>query len=161
MFYQNKDIVSAAKQICAVDHSICNHISRKVLKSGSRNLVQEIWFKKSDSSKMVLQTWIFFKVWEKWLTRKKLGWYYKSTFFFRLEKSGSAISDFLSGSRIIRIIRVWKTTFLEPLFYTFPEKWLQIKWLSGPPGFNISTWSLFDGTKNLFLTNMRNTFSAQ
>ena len=35
------------------------------------------------------------------------------------------------------------------------------KQVSGPPGFNTSTWSLFDGTKNLFLTNVRNTFSAQ
>ena len=30
---------------------------------------------------MVLQTWIFFLVREKWLTRKKVGLYYKSTFF--------------------------------------------------------------------------------
>ena len=34
-------------------------------------------------------------------------------------------------------IRVWRTTFLEPLFYTFLEKWLQIKWLNA-----ISNWSL-------------------
>ena len=28
-------------------------------------------------------------------------------------------------------IRVCRTTFLEPLFYTFLEKWLQIEWLFG------------------------------
>ena len=53
----------------------------EVWKSGSRNLVREIWFEKS-------------------------GWPEKK-------------------------IRVWRTTFLEPLFYTFLEEWLQIKWLSG------------------------------
>ena len=36
-----------------------------------RNLVWEIWFKKSGLRKVVLQTRIFFLVREKWLTRKK------------------------------------------------------------------------------------------
>ena len=44
----------------SMDHLICNHFSRIVWKSGSRNLVREIWFKKSGSRKMVLQKWIFF-----------------------------------------------------------------------------------------------------
>ena len=61
-------------------------------KSGSRNLVREIWFQNSGWPK---KRWFytidlaFFQVGEKWLTRKKIG--------------------------------VWRTTFLEPLFNTFPE----------------------------------------
>ena len=38
-----------------MDHLICNHVSRKVQKSGLRNR-----FEKSGLRKMVLQTWIFF-----------------------------------------------------------------------------------------------------
>ena len=71
-------------------------------KSGSRNLVWEIWFEKSGwpEKKVILYyKSTFFQVGEKWLTRKKK-------------------------------IRVWLTTFLEPLFFVFLEKWLQIKWLS-------------------------------
>ena len=51
--------------------------------SGSRNLVQEKWFCKFG---------FFFLVREKWLIRKKVGLYYKST-YFRLEKSGFANLD--------------------------------------------------------------------
>ena len=66
---------------------------------------------------------------EKWLTRKK--WVYTiNPPFFRLEKSRSTNSDFFSGSRKVvdQKKRVCRSTFLEPLFYTFLEKWLQIKW---------------------------------
>ena len=74
-----------------ISHWICNYFSRY--------LVRGIWFKKSGSRKMVLQIWIFFLVREKGLIRKKVGLYYKST-YFRLEKSGFANSDiFFSGSR--------------------------------------------------------------
>ena len=38
-----------------VDHLFCNHFSRKMKKSGQRNLVREIWFKKSGSRKVVDQ----------------------------------------------------------------------------------------------------------
>ena len=44
---------------CPLDHLIFNHFSRKVQKSGLRNLVRKIWFEKSGWRKMVLQTWIF------------------------------------------------------------------------------------------------------
>ena len=65
-----------------ISHWICNYFSR--------NLVQEKWFCKFG---------FFFLVREKWLIRKKVGLYYKST-YFRLEKSGFANSDiFFSGSR--------------------------------------------------------------
>ena len=46
------------------------------------------------------------------------------------EKSGSASSDFfLVREKWLtrKKIRVCRTSFLEPLFYTFLEKWLQIK----------------------------------
>ena len=93
-------------------------------KSGSKNLVREIWFEKSGSRNLV-------------------------------EKRVSANSDFFSGSRkvvdqknrwvyTIKPPFFWsttflepdfsnqisRTTFLEPLFYTFLETWLQNKWLS-------------------------------
>ena len=76
----------------AVDHLICNHFSRKVLKSGLRNLVREKWIFKlgffSGSRKAVDQKkmWVytinphFFQVGEKWFC--KLG------FLFCFEKSG-------------------------------------------------------------------------
>ena len=57
-----------------LDHLICNHFSRKVLKSGSRKVVREIWFKKSGSRKMVDQ--------------KKRWFYTINPHFSRLEKSG-------------------------------------------------------------------------
>ena len=83
---------------------------------------------------MVLQTWIFFFWFEKsgWPEKRwvytinphffQVGekWFCKLGFFFWFEKSGWPEIK----------IRVWRTTFLEPLFYTFLEKWLQIKWLS-------------------------------
>jgi hypothetical protein len=105
--------------IMAMDHFICNHFSRKVYKSGSRNQVREIWIEKSGSRKMVLQTFFFWFEKSGW-PEKKVGLYCKSTFFQVGEK-------WLTRKKI----RVWRTTFLEPLFYTFLEKWLQIKWLFG------------------------------
>jgi len=59
-----------------VDHLICNHFSRKV--------VREKWFEKSGSGNLVREKWLtrkkggfipqitFFQVGEKWLTRKKI-----------------------------------------------------------------------------------------
>ena len=95
-------------------------------KPGLRNLVWEIWFKKSGSRKMVLQTWIF--LWEKWLTRKK------THIFSGWRKVVLQTRIFFSGSRKVvdqkKKIRLWRTLYLEPLFYTFLEKWWQIKWLS-------------------------------
>ena len=59
---------------------------------------------------MVLQTRIFFYGWR---PRKK-GWFICTinSPFFRLEKSDSAKSDFFSGWRLGKKIRVWRTTFL-------------------------------------------------
>ena len=68
-----------------------------------RKVVREIWFEKSCSLKVIDQ-------------KKKVGLYYKSTFFQVREK-------WLARKKIW----VCRTTFLEPLFYTFLEKWLQIK----------------------------------
>ena len=66
------------------------------------------WFEKYGSRNMVR---------EKWLTRKKkVVLYHKSTFFHVGEK-------WLTRKKF----RVCRTTFLEPLFYNFLEKWLQIK----------------------------------
>ena len=98
----------------ARDHLICNHFSRKVQKSGSRNLVREIWFEKNGSS------WIFFLVREKWLTReKKVGSYYKSIFFSGWRKA-------VVQTRIFFLVldKWFKTLFQNH----FSEKWLQIKW---------------------------------
>ena len=51
---------------------------------------------------------------------QKKRWFYTiNPHFFWFEKSGWPEKK----------IRVWRTTFLEPLFYIFLEKWLQIKWL--------------------------------
>ena len=75
---------------------------------GLRNLVGEIWFEKSGSRKVVDQ--------------KKRWFYTINPTFFRFEKSGWPEKK----------IRVCRTTFLEPLFYTFLEKWSQNKWSSGP-----------------------------
>ena len=70
-------------------------------------MVREIWFEKSGSRKVV---------------DKKKRWFYTiNPPFFRLEKSGWPEKK----------IRVCRTTFLEPLFYTFLEKWLQIKCSNG------------------------------
>ena len=63
--------------------------------------------------------------------KKKVGLYQVytiNTTYFRLETSGSANSDFFSGSRKV-VDQKKKSEFKEPLFYTFLEKWLQIKWL--------------------------------
>ena len=62
-------------------------------------MVQEIWFEKNG-----------------W-PEKKVVLYHKSTFFQVGEK-------WLTRKKI----RVCRTTFLKPLFYTFLEKWLQNKW---------------------------------
>ena len=69
-----------------------------------KNLVGKIWFEKSGSRKVVFQKkggfilWIYLFLWF-----EKSGWPEKNIWFCR-------------------------TTFLEPLFYTFLEKWLQNKW---------------------------------
>ena len=90
-----------------------------------RNLVREIWFKKSGSKNLVREKW-FCKLWfffwfEKsgWL-EKQVGLYYKSIFFSGLRK-------------VVDQEKIWvcRTSFLEPVFYTFLEKWLQIKWSLG------------------------------
>ena len=52
-----------------------------------RKVVSEIWFEKSGSRKMVLQTWIFLLLREKWLTRKKRWFYTINPHFLRFEKS--------------------------------------------------------------------------
>ena len=69
-----------------------------------RNLVEEIWLEKSGSRKVVDQ-------------KKKVFLYHKSTFF-------------LVGEKWLARKKIWacRTTFLEPLFYTFLENWLQNKW---------------------------------
>ena len=85
-----------------------------------RNLVREVWFEKYGSRNMVREKWLtrkkvvlyhkstFFLVPEKWLTRKKVVLYHKSIFFLVPEK-------WLTRKKI----RVCRTTFLEPFFYTF------------------------------------------
>ena len=71
--------------------------------------------------KVVLEKW-FFKLGFFFLvnhfsrTRKNLDLWYKTTFFSGQPLFSNQISQ---------------TRFLEPLFYTFLEKWLQIKWSTG------------------------------
>jgi hypothetical protein len=109
----------------SVDLLFCN-LDSDFLVSGSRNLVREIWFKESGSRNLVREKWfcklVFFPVQEKWLTRKKVDLYYKSRTppcinppFFRLEKSGSANSDFFSSLRKV-VDQKKKSEFAEPLF---------------------------------------------
>ena len=74
-----------------------------------RKVVREIWFKKSGSRKVVDQ--------------KKRWFYTINPHFFWFKKSGWPEKK----------IRVWRTTFLEPLFYIFQEERLQNKWSSGFP----------------------------
>ena len=76
----------------AVSHLFCNHFSRKVQKSGSRNLVREIWFEKSGSRKVVLKTRIFFSGSRKVVDQKKRWVYTINPPFFRLEKSGCRLN---------------------------------------------------------------------
>ena len=53
----------------------------------------------------------------------------------KVQKSGSANWDFFFWSTTFLELdfsnQISRTTFLEPLFYTFLEKWLQIKWSFG------------------------------
>ena len=84
-------------------------------KSGSANSYFFFWFEKSGWPE---KRWVytinphFFPVGEKWFCRLRfLFWLWKSSW---PEKK----------------IQVWRTTFVELLFYTFLKKWLQIKWLS-------------------------------
>ena len=84
-------------------------------------------FEKSGLRKMVLQTWIFLR---KVVDQKKRWVYTINPPFFRLEESGSANSDFFSGSRKV-VDQKKKSDFSEPLFYTFLEKCLRIKCLIG------------------------------
>ena len=84
-------------------------------------MVREIWFEKSGSRKVVDQ---------------KKGWFYSiNPPFLWFEKSGWPEKK----------IRVCRTTFLEPLFYTFLEKWLQNKWSNvwqlSSMTLSISNWS--------------------
>ena len=127
--------LSAVKSPIENDDSVALRITRKRLEAhlyhnGAKHpfilrphFLQflEIWFKKSGSRNMVREIWF--------------------------EKSGSANSDFFSGSRKVvdqknrwvytinpreiwfeksgwpeKKIWVWRTTFLEPFFYTFLEK---------------------------------------
>ena len=99
-----------------LDHLICNYFPRKVQKSGSTNLVREIWFEKSCSRIMVLQTWISFSGSRKVVDQKKVGLYYKSTFFSGWRKVVLKTWILFSGSPARKKIRVCKTTFLEPFF---------------------------------------------
>ena len=81
-----------------MDHLFGNHFSGKMKKSGSRNMVREIWFEKSGLKKMVLQTWIFFLVQEKWLNRKK--WVYTiNPQFFQVGEKWFCKLRFFSCSR--------------------------------------------------------------
>ena len=73
-----------------------------------------IWLEKSGSRNLV---------WEKVVVQKKRWFYPLNPHFFRLEKSGWPEKN----------IRVWRTTSLEPLLYTFLENRLQNKWSSGAP----------------------------
>ena len=103
-------------------------------KSGSRNLVREKWFWKLG----------FFFWFEKsgW-PEKKVGLYYKSTFFQVGEKWFCKLGFFFWFEKSgwpEKKIRVCRTTFLEPLFYTFLEKWLQIKWSIGKYVMLLENW---------------------
>ena len=88
-------------------------------------MVREIWFKKSGSRKVVDQ--------------KKRWFYTINPHFFRLEKSGWPEKK----------IRVWRTTFLKPLFYTFPEIRSQNKRSTTGPEQSFP-WEVFLTGKNLF-----------
>ena len=80
--------------------------------------------------KMLLQTRLFFLVGD---PENKVGLYYKTTFFsgWRKVVLQTRIFFLVREKWLTRKkIRVCRTTFLEPLFYTFLEKWLQIKWLN-------------------------------
>ena len=86
-------------------------------------MVQEIWFKKSG-----------------W-PEKKVVLYYKSTFFQVGEK-------WLTRRKKIR---VWRTTFLEPLFYTFPEMRSQNKRSSGKIGVSyLAFWQKNNASKKIW-----------
>ena len=94
----------------------------------------EVWFEKFGSRKVVLQTWIFFFCFEKsgW-PEKKGGFIIQIHLFFRWRKVvlQTRIFFWFKKSSWPEKIRVYRTTFLKPLFYTFVEKWLQIKWPTG------------------------------
>ena len=89
----------------------------------------------------------FFKVWfffsgRPLFSNQKKKYEFAEPLFSNLKKCGFF---FLSTTFLIKKIQVWRTIFLEPdfsnqvsqtrflkpLFYTFPEKWLQIKWSTG------------------------------
>ena len=72
--------------------------------------------------------------------QKNVGLYYKSTFFQVGENSDLVGEKWLTRKKI----RVCRTTFLEPLFYIFLEKWLQIKWSFGSPTpMKVKCWFFF------------------
>ena len=117
---RNQSPFNSAPLIFAVFRNLVREIWFE--KSDLRNLIREIWFEKSDSRnwfeksdsrKVVDQKKsksTFFQVGEKWFC--KLG------FFFWSKKS-----DWPEKK-----IWVCRANFPETLFYTFLQKWLQIKW---------------------------------
>ena len=94
-----------------------------------RNLVREIRFKKSGSANLD-----FFSG-----SRKVID--QKNRWVYAINPSFSGLRKVILQTRIFFLvrekkltrkkIRVCRTTFLEPLFYTLLEKWLQIKWSTG------------------------------
>ena len=90
--------------VCGTKFSQWTIYSATTFLENCRKVVREIWFKKSGSRKAV--------------DLNKRWFYTINPPFFMLEKSGWPEKK----------IRVCRATFLEPLFYTFLEKWLQIKW---------------------------------
>ena len=95
-----------------LDLLFCDLISGKVQKSGS--------------TKVVLQTRIFF-FWSTTFLQPEKMWIYsiKPPFFLvnHFSRTRFLEPDFSN--------QISQTIFLEPLFYNFLEKWLQIKWLNG------------------------------
>jgi hypothetical protein len=77
---------------------------------------------------MVLKTWIFSGS-RKVVDQRKRWVYTINPHFSDWRKVVLQNLDFFSGSRKV-VEQKKKSEFEEPLFYTFLEKWLQIKWLS-------------------------------
>ena len=124
------------------NESLCNkHQDKTVVCNDAFNVSLHLWDEPSSHlicnhffsgwRKVVLQTQIFFSGLKKVVDQKKMWIYIINPHFFWLEKSGSANSDWFffwfekSEKKI-----VFEEPFIEPLFFTFLEKWLQIKWLS-------------------------------
>ena len=108
-----------------------------------RKVVLEIWFSlpKMVWEKRFCKLGCFFWFEKSGWPEKQVNLYYKSTFFQVGEKWFCKLGFFFWFEKSgwpEKKIQVWRTTFLEPLFYTFLEKWLQIKWLSNRLPF--TTW---------------------